>query len=217
MALKQIIEEDDLLASISTLKNSYSVNDNLPSEASIIVPDPYEAYLSSLSPKDTPKNFTVAQESLALWSIHMSIANESSVECIVDPGSQIIAMSQQLCHELGLTYDPSIRLHMQSANGEINRSLGLARNVPAQIGNITLYLQIHVIHSPAYDVLLGRPFDVLTCSIIKNYSNEDQTITIRNPNTGKSVVIPTVPWSIPKPKPCPETRIFRNREPDWNI
>jgi hypothetical protein len=51
---------------------------------------------------------------------------------------------------------------MQSANSDINQSLGLSRNVPCKFGDIVLYLQIHVICAPAYDMLLGRPFDVLT-------------------------------------------------------
>ena len=32
--------------------------------------------------------------------------------------------------ELGLIYDPAIVLNMQSANSEVDRSLGLAHNVP---------------------------------------------------------------------------------------
>ena len=87
--------------------------------------------------------------------------------------------------ELGLIYDPAVILNMQSANGEVDRSLGLARNVPIQIGDITLYVQIHVIRNPAYDILLGRPFDILTESVVRNFANEDQTITIRNPNSGR--------------------------------
>jgi hypothetical protein len=82
---------------------------------------------------------------------------------------------------------------MQSANGEVDQSLGLARNVPMTIGEITLYIQIHVICSPAYDILLGRPFDILTKSVVRNYANEDQTITIRDPNRGLLATIPTVP------------------------
>ena len=74
---------------------------------------------------------------------------------------------------------------MQSANGEVDRSLGLVRNVPIQIGDITLYVQIHVICNPAYDILLGRPFDILTESVVRNFANEDQTITIRNPNSSR--------------------------------
>ena len=55
--------------------------------------------------------------------------------------------------DLALIYDPSIILNMQSANGEVDKSLGLARNVAMRIRNITLYVQIHIIRSPAYDIL----------------------------------------------------------------
>ena len=64
-------------------------------------------------------------------------------------------MSEEVCMELCLIYDPMIILNVQSANGEVDRSLGLARNVPLRIGDITLYVQIHVIRNPAYDILLG--------------------------------------------------------------
>ncbi|CDO74854.1 hypothetical protein BN946_scf185004.g4 [Trametes cinnabarina] len=36
------------------------------------------------------------------------------------------------------------------------------------------------------------PFDVLTKSVIKNFNNEDQTITISCPNTGQVATIPTI-------------------------
>jgi hypothetical protein len=71
-------------------------------------------------------------------------------------------MSEDTCHDLGLAYNPRIRLNMQSANGNYDMSLGLARNVPFHITSITLYMQVHVIRLPAYDILLGRPFDILT-------------------------------------------------------
>jgi hypothetical protein len=82
---------------------------------------------------------------------------------------------------------------MQSANGKVDQSLGLSRNVPCKINTITLYLQIHIIRSPAYDILLGRPFDVLTESTVKNFPNEDQTITIVDPNTKHNITIPRYP------------------------
>jgi hypothetical protein len=172
--------------------------ESLPAPASAmtegyIIPDIYETYLKNLPQGQQPCELTVAKESHALRSIIMVVDNQEQVETIIDPGSQIIAMADSVCHELGLIYDPTIQLNMQSANGEIDRSLGLARNVPCRIGNITLYLQIHVIRSPAYDILMGRPFDVLTESIVKNYANEDQTITIRDPNTGQQATIPTIP------------------------
>ena len=51
---------------------------------------------------------------------------------------------------------------------------------------------LHVIWEAAYDVLLGRPFDVLTESLIRNYEDENQTITIWDPNSGKIVTILTL-------------------------
>jgi hypothetical protein len=117
----------------------------------------------------------------------------TEVESIVDPGCQIVAMLEFVCHDLGLAYDLTIQLNMQSANGETNWSLGLIRNVACTIAGITVYLQIHVIHEPAYDILLGRPFDVVTESVVRNYVNLDQTITIRDPNeAGQIATIPTI-------------------------
>lgn len=118
----------------------------------------------------------------AIRSVLLTIDNRAVIECIVDDGSQIIAMSEAVCHELALPYDPRIILRMQSANGSISPSLGLARNVPFALGDITIYLQVHIVRNPAYDVLLGRPFAILTQSIVRNFANEDQTLTICDPN-----------------------------------
>ena len=156
-----------------------------------IVPDPYETYLHNLPPGQSPDTLTVAKESSALRSILPLIDNHLHVECIIDPGCQVIAMSEDVCHALGLAYDPDIVLNMQSANGEVDKSLGLARNVPFCFGRVTVYLQVHVIRSPAYDILLGRPFNVLTQSVIRNFMNEDQTITIHDPNSGQNATVPT--------------------------
>ena len=128
----------------------------------------------------------------------MKVNGTADVEAILDPGSQIIAMSEAVCLDLGLIYDPTIRLNMESGNGQINPSLRLARNVPCKIGEMTLVLQIHVVRSPAYDILLGHPFDVLTESTVKNYRNEHQTITMRDPNTGKHATVATVSRGPPR-------------------
>lgn len=101
-------------------------------------------------------------------------------------------MSEEICNAFALPYDPSIRLNMVSANGGVDQSLGLARNIPFLVGDITLYLQVHILREPAYDILLGRPFDVLTQSVVRNFPNEDQTVTILDPNTSKKATVPTI-------------------------
>ena len=95
------------------------------------------------------------------------------------------------CHALALIYDPHICLHMQSANREVDETLGLARNVLILVGDITLYIQFHIVWNLAYNVLLGRPFNILVESIVWNYSNEDQTVTIHNPNSRRITMVPT--------------------------
>ena len=171
------------------------IHGRVPPRGSIIVPDPIERYYRSLPPgqEPDPDRLIIAKESIAVRSIFAVIDSTEKKECILDPGCQIVAMSEDTCHELALLYDPAIRLNMQSANGTTDWSLGLARNVPFTIGSITLYMQVHIIGSPAYDVLLGRPFDILTESIVRNFANEDQTITITDPNTGQRYTVPTFP------------------------
>ncbi|THH15838.1 hypothetical protein EW146_g4708 [Bondarzewia mesenterica] len=107
-------------------------------------------------------------------------------------------MSEEVCNELALIYDPDIVLNMQSVNGEIDKSLNLACNVPFLIGDIVLYLQVHVIRELAYDILLGCPFDVLTESIIKNFANENQTIIIHDLNTKHNTIVPTLAKGPPR-------------------
>jgi hypothetical protein len=151
-----------------------------------------EAYFGTTGQRQTDAPVTVAAESNALRAILPIVDGQDQVEAILDPGCQIVAMSEEVSTALALPYDPTIRLHMLSANGGVNQSLGLARNVAFRIGEITLYLQVHVLRKPAYDILLGRPFDVLTQSVVRNYINETQTVTIIDPNTGRQSTVPTI-------------------------
>ncbi|KAJ6494138.1 hypothetical protein DFH09DRAFT_946866 [Mycena vulgaris] len=183
----------------------HGLDSPLPFTDSTLEPDtlkeqhPYAIYYDSVS--GMPEDLIVSMESCAIRSVLPVIDNREIVESIIDGGSQIIAMSEAVCHDLGLSYDPRIVLRMQSANGSVTPSLGLARNVPFRIGDITFYLQVHIVRNPAYDVLLGHPFHVLTQSIVRTFANEDQTITICDPNTGKIATVPTVPRGPPRSRP----------------
>ena len=157
----------------------------------IVLEDPYELYITNLRPSEVAEPFVAAKESHSIRSVMMNVNSDNPVESVVDPGSSIVAMSEEVCHNLTLAYDPLVCIPLQSANGGIDESLGLARNVPCEVGTITLYMQIHVIRLPAYDILLGRPFDVITESAVKNFRNEDQLITIFDPNSTRSCAIPT--------------------------
>src|SRR3979490_1967153 len=89
----------------------------------IVVPDFYETYLKNLPPGVKADVLTVAKESHALRSIMMVVDGKEEIESIIDPGSHIAAMSEEVCHNLGQIYDPDIRVNMQSANGDVDLSL----------------------------------------------------------------------------------------------
>ena len=165
---------------------------DLPKAPAYVVQDPIENFIQQLE-NDGESFVVVARESISLRTIEIEIGGTEKVDAILDPGCQIIAMSDEVCNKCGVVYDPEVRIRMESANGQLTRSLGLARNVPVDIHGVLLFLQIHVMPSPAYEVLLGRPFDVLTESVVRNFHNSSQTIAIRNPNTGQSIVVPTFP------------------------
>ncbi|KAI0634430.1 hypothetical protein C8Q77DRAFT_1039538, partial [Trametes polyzona] len=159
-----------------------------PPPGEIVIGDPLDCLLKT---GQAPPLLKVSTESLAIRAIEGTFPHDLNVSCILDSGSAIVSMSEGLCHKLGLAFDPTVVLHMQSANGELNPSLGLARNVPVRFGSIVVYLQFHIIRSPAYDVLLGRPFDVLTESIVQTFGDGSQTITLHDPNSTILTKVPT--------------------------
>jgi len=162
----------------------------LPAGA-IVMKDPYEQYLEELAPGERAKTLIVARESQFLKSVYPLINGKGKAETLLDSGSQIVSISQAMAEKLSLTWDPDIIINMQSANKQIEKTRGLARNVPFLFGDMTLYLQVHVMAQPAYDVLLGKPFEVLTESNVKTRKDGSVELTITDPNSGRKLVIPT--------------------------
>lgn len=157
----------------------------------LIASDPVLQYLAALAPGESPQPVYMAEESASLRVVFPVVNGSERVESVVDSGSQIVSMALKIAERMGLMWDPDIQIYMQSANGLLKKSAGLAKNVPFLFGDIPVYLQVHIIDQPAYDVLLGRPFDILTASNIQNHIDGAQTVTIRDPFSNRRCVIPT--------------------------
>lgn len=169
-------------------------------DGSWIISDPVEQYLNSLEEGEDPRPIAVARESMALRTVYPEINRSSVAEVLLDTGSQICSMDVDIARQLGLTWDPDVIIHLQSANRTTEKTLGLARNVPFDFGGgVTAYIQLHIIRRPAYDVLLGRPFDVTMSTEVLNQANGEQVITLRDPNTGKKITLSTYPRGKPPP------------------
>ncbi|KAI0063724.1 hypothetical protein BV25DRAFT_1771618, partial [Artomyces pyxidatus] len=84
----------------------------IPPPGATVLEDPYEAYLKTLKPGD-PDELVVAAESFALKAIYPIVDNQMHVEAILDPGCQVIAMSDRIADDLGLIRDPTVIMTMQ--------------------------------------------------------------------------------------------------------
>jgi hypothetical protein len=166
---------------------------------SVIVPDPYEQYLESLGPDETPRPVYTAKDAETLKVVYPVVQGKRQIEAVLDSGSQIVSMSYEQAQGLGLVWDPDVQIYMQSANGSLEKSVGLARNVSFRFGDITVFLQVHIIDGPAYKILLGRPFEVLTESQFINSRDGSQIITLKDPVTGQRCSMPTTNRGSRKP------------------
>lgn len=136
---------------------------------------------------------SVASQSLPLRIVHLTFAHGIEPECILDSGAQIVAMRKDIWEQLGVPLAPHKAMSMESANAETNMTMGLIENLPVKIGSVTLFLQVHVIESAPFEVLLGRPFyDVASCADISK-SGGHHKLHINDPKTGEPLVIPTQP------------------------
>ncbi|KAF4605365.1 hypothetical protein EYR40_004149 [Pleurotus pulmonarius] len=133
----------------------------------------------------------VASPTQSLRIICPIFNDQYEVECILDTGSQIIAMRRDVFDSLGLMIDIDKFITMESANLSSNQTIGLAHNVKITLGPIDLYLQVQIINDAPYEVLMGRPFFCLTSAVTRDYPDGRQDLTIHDPNSGRCFLIPT--------------------------
>ncbi|KAJ3721793.1 hypothetical protein C8R42DRAFT_642250 [Lentinula raphanica] len=158
---------------------------------------PFSVYFNDYGPAKEGDEYYVAKETHPIRGVN-AIVGERAAHCVLDSGCSLVAASLAACNAFGLAFDPERRINLQSANGTTNWSLGLAKDVPFRFGDVLAFLQVQVVDTPAYDFLLGRPFEVLMQATYKNFYSGDQHITLVDPNTSKAVTIPTLPREPPR-------------------
>lgn len=142
-----------------------------------------------------------ANDMESLRVITLKLEDTHFVSCILDSGSQIISMRRAIWEALAIPLDLDKGLVMESANLTTNKTLGLARNIKASIGELDFYLQIQVVESAPYDILLGRPFHCLLSAVTQDYPDGRQDVSLRDPNSNLRISVPTTERRI---KRCPK-------------
>ncbi|PIL33987.1 hypothetical protein GSI_03695 [Ganoderma sinense ZZ0214-1] len=141
---------------------------------------------------ESSESIVAARDRNQIRTLWCKVNDTAEVECVLDGGSQIVAISEHCCNRLRIPVDTSADLPIQSANGAVNKTIGIARNIPVQLpGDIIVYLQMYVVKTTAYEVLLGRPFETLVQAKVENVGDSEQLITIKCPNSGATVRVAT--------------------------
>lgn len=159
-------------------------------EGHMVANDPVLQFLSETK-NEKPAKLITAKSSENLRAIYMTINRVGQEECLLDDGSQIVSMGKEIAVKLGLTWDPSLVVEMESSTSNREFTLGLARNVCFRVGGLDLYLQVHILKNPPYTVLLGRPFSVFTACVSKTNLDGSSELVLTEPNSKQVASVPT--------------------------
>ena len=147
-------------------------------------------YADSADP--APNNgLVVAVNAAPLRAITATLDNKHSVECIIDGGSSIVAMQKSLWEKIGSPMRSDYIMTMQSSHGGVRPTLGVLKDFPLTIGPCTFYVQMQISDTLPADVLIGRPFFMLTDGHTVDHSDGSQELVLHDPNTGDQITVPT--------------------------
>ena len=92
---------------------------------------------------------------LPLHEIEVEIGNKVVEMGVIDLGSQIIIIWEDLAQQVGATINANCLLEMEGANGATNWTLGCAEYLPMCIGDISFMVHAHVMKCAPFRLLLG--------------------------------------------------------------
>ena len=165
------------------------LSEDMP-EGSLVAGDPVLQFLTNNENADINR-LVVGRISEPLRAIYTTINGVGQEECLLDCGSMIVSMSKKVATQLGLIWDPSITIDMESASKHVERTLGVARNVCFSVGGLKFFLQVHILEDPPYRILLGRPFEILAKTVTQTNADGSSEVVVTDPNTKRIAVIPT--------------------------
>lgn len=151
-------------------------------------------YLQELGEDNEDANIT-GKHSQPLRTITPLINGTIPVTGILDLGCQVVIIRQDIWAKLGMPLDPERIMHMESANSTTDDTMGLLPSLKFVLGEkdhqVVLTLPVQVVKTAPFECLLGRPFTALAQAVTEEFLNGDCHITLRDPNSGIAIKIPT--------------------------
>jgi len=77
---------------------------------------------------------------------------------LLDEGSEIVIVQEDLCEELGLKVNREQKMTMQIANGKTEKMMEYVKYLELEMGGVKTYAHAFVMELAPYYLLLGRPW-----------------------------------------------------------
>ena len=132
-----------------------------------------------------------AEFSLPLQEIDVLVNNCRTEAGVLDQGSQIVVMREDLANEVGARINTQRTLRMEGANSSTSRMLGCAEDLEMQIGDVSFTVHAHVVRAAPFRLLLGRPFHHLLLCRLEDHPDR-VNVSIRDPaDPSRSITVPS--------------------------
>lgn len=135
----------------------------------------------------------IVQPTVKLCTIPVKLEENVEVEAILDNGSQVISIHQDVWKRLRSPIHTNQAITMESANGSHDRMMGLLLNLWVVINKCDFYLQVQVIESTLFRMLLRCSFFTLAQASTQHFFPGNFYITLLDPNSAKLVILPICP------------------------
>jgi hypothetical protein len=99
-----------------------------------------------------------AEFSLPLCEIDVLVNSCRTEAGVLDQGLQIVVICEDLANEVGAQINTQHTLRMEGANGSTSRTLGCAKDLEMQIGDVSFTIHAHIVRTAPFCLLLGQPF-----------------------------------------------------------
>jgi hypothetical protein len=148
-----------------------------------------ETFISGIN--DDIQDLVVAKDAAPLRSIEGVLDGKIKVDILLDSGSSIVAIRKNIWEQLGTPIRSDLVMNMESSHSTIETTVGVLKNFPVTIGPCTFYLQVQVSENLPCDVMMGRPFFMLTRAVTMDHPDGSQDLVLHDPNTGEEITLPT--------------------------
>lgn len=130
--------------------------------------------------------------STPLREVEVTVMGKQKEFVLLDEGSEIVILQEDLRQELGADLNVERRMWMQTANGEKEAMLGCVEYLELEVGGIKTYAHTFMVSKAPYRLLLGRPWQKgVKLGKVEREDGSMEVVIMDPGEEGKKVVVVT--------------------------